>query len=134
MWLWICTFIRNFMPLSLSVFELCWLNKKKKKMNKLPIVEPPRTRLKELYIPCYFCKDVFTTVASPCQTLRELLAWIPRVKTPAHQLVVPCVRRSPRVCTSVLFISPVTMQIEKVRYGRTSLNSCDKTLHTLLSL
>ena len=37
MWLWICTFLQN-LSLSLSVFELCWLKKKKKMMmmNKIP--------------------------------------------------------------------------------------------------
>ena len=30
----ICTFLQNFMALSLSVFELCWLKKKKKKKKK----------------------------------------------------------------------------------------------------
>ena len=30
-------------------------------------------------------------------------------------------------------VIPVTINIEKVRYGRTTPNSCDKTLHTLLS-
>ena len=44
-----------------------------------------------------------TTVASPCQTLRELLAGY-HIKSPAHQLVVPHMRSSPRVCTLVLFI------------------------------
>ena len=39
MCLWICTLLQNFMALSLSVFELCWL-KKKKIMNKTPIIAP----------------------------------------------------------------------------------------------
>ena len=41
--------------------------------------------------------------ASPCQTLHELLAWRPHTNSPAHQLAVPRMRNSPRVCTSVLF-------------------------------
>ena len=45
------------------------------------------------------------TVASPCQTLRKLLAWRPQVNvhyySPTHQLAVP---RMPRVCTLVLII------------------------------
>ena len=39
-----------------------------------------------------------TAVASPCQTLHELLAG-----DPAHQLAVPRMRSLPRVCTLVLF-------------------------------
>ena len=44
-----------------------------------------------------------TTVASPCQTLRELLrdTTSKGIKSPA---VVPRMRSSPRVCTLVLFI------------------------------
>ena len=45
-----------------------------------------------------------TTVASPCQTLRELLAGDHEyINSPAHQLAVPRMRSSPRVCTFVLF-------------------------------
>ena len=40
MWLSICTFLQNFMALSLLVFELCWL-KKKKKMNKTHTIIAP---------------------------------------------------------------------------------------------
>ena len=31
-------------------------------------------------------------------------------------------------------VSPVTLLLAKVRYSRTTLNSCDKPLHTLLAL
>ena len=44
---------------------------------------------------------ISTAVASPCQTLRELLAG--GRDNPAHQLAVPHKRSSPKVCTSVLF-------------------------------
>ena len=39
MWLSICTFLQNFMALSLSVFELRW-SKKKKMTNKTPYHSP----------------------------------------------------------------------------------------------
>ena len=31
-------------------------------------------------------------------------------------------------------VSPVKMKLEKVRYSRTTPNSCERTLHTLLSV
>ena len=49
---------------------------------------------------------ISTAVASPCQTLRELLAGdheLTHTNSPAHQLVVSRMRSSPRVCTLVLF-------------------------------
>ena len=46
-------------------------------------------------------RDYRMLLASPCQTLRELLD----TKSPAHQLVVPRVRNSPRVYTSVWWSS-----------------------------
>ena len=47
-----------------------------------------------------------TTVASPCQTLGELPARVCAYNySPTHQLAVPCMRSSPKVCTLVLFVN-----------------------------
>ena len=57
---------------------------------------------------CIDSRILSTAVASPCKTLRELLAGETASKrilnSPAHQLAVPRMRSSRRVCTSVLFI------------------------------
>ncbi|CAI8001676.1 hypothetical protein GBAR_LOCUS3247, partial [Geodia barretti] len=50
---------------------------------------------------CIDSRTLSTTVASPCQTLRELLAGETHTDSPAHQLAVWRMRSSPRVCTLV---------------------------------
>ena len=63
--------------------------------------------VRSLCVPLRACIDsrmVSTTVASPCQAVRELLARRQvNANNPAHQLAVPRVRSSLSVCTSVLF-------------------------------
>ena len=68
---------------------------------------------------CIDSRMLSTTTPSPCQTLRELLADTTSkgIQSPAHQLVLPRMRSSPRVCTLVLFIHRVKVPPRKVSHA-----------------
>ena len=71
---------------------------------------------------CIDSRILSTAVASPCKTLRELLAGETTSKrilnSPAHQLVVPRMWSSPRVCTSVLCILSMNAKMELLFFAR----------------
>ena len=77
-------------------------------LDKMCLLCVPRRLKKSQRRVCIDSRMLSTTVASPCQTLRELYtSGRPQVNAyygPTHQLAVSCLHSSPRVCTSVLFI------------------------------
>ena len=70
----------------------------------------------------------------PAHPVKRRFGTVEPPRTHVKELYTPCYLCDDVVRHPAHLASPVKMKLEKVRYGRTTPNSCERTLHTLLSL